>query len=205
MAGLARFAVDQVEFNRLARSVAATLDPEARLPAWPFRPDGAFTHIVEFDRVLGGDFAAVLAALAQAYGDRNVTTVVLDPDLRYYSEAYGLLPGFQVEASSLEKGYNDGLRHEPGGDPTGALAYTANVISIVGSSGAWSVWGQRDWEIALLCTPHDSGPWLSASVPVFGRDLDLDSIRSPAGWGMVLSEEDLRTFWRNVQARGSGQ
>jgi hypothetical protein len=190
MAGLARFAVDHVEFNRLARCVGATLDPEARLPAWPFRPDRAFTHIIEYERVLGGDFAEVLAGLVQAYDDRDVTTVVFDPEPRYYSEAYGILPG---------------LRHEPGGDPTGALAYTANVIAIVGSSGEWSVWGQRDWEIALLCTPHDSGPWLSASVPLFGRDLDLDSIRSPAGWRVALSQEDLKAFRQNIQRRGSGQ
>ena len=205
MAGLAMFATDGVQFDRLAHSVGAVAELRARLPAWPFRPQAAFSHVIEYDRVLGGDFAAVLVALAQAYGDGAVATVVLDPDVRYYSEAYGILPGFQVETASLEAGYGEGLRHEPGGDPTGALAYTANVIAIAGASGQWALWGQRDWEIALLCTPHDSGPWSRTPVPVFGRDVDLDSIRSPAGWGVALAEEEVREFWQNVRSRGSGQ
>lgn len=205
MAGLAKFATDRIEFDRLAQSVGAVVELGARLPAWPFRPQAAFSQVIEYDRVLGGDFAAVLVALAQAYGDHTVATVVLDPDVRYYSEEYGTLPGFQVETASLEAGYGEGLRYEPDGDPTGALAYTANVIAIAGSSGQWALWGQRDWEIALLCTPHDAGPWLRTAVPIFGRDLDLDTIRSPAGWGVALSQEELREFWQNVRSRGSDQ
>ena len=117
MASHAKFATDQTEFDRLARSVGAVVEEfGARLPAWPFRPRRAFSHVIEYDRVLGGDFAVVLLALAQAYSDHAVATVVLDPDVRYYSEAYGILPGFQVETASLEAGYSEGLRHEPGGD-----------------------------------------------------------------------------------------
>ncbi|GAA4625637.1 hypothetical protein [Cellulomonas oligotrophica] len=205
MAGLAEFATDQIEFDRLAQSVGVVVELGARLPAWPFRPQRAFSHVIEYDRVLGGDFAAVLLALARTYNDHAVATVVLDPDVGYYSDAYGILPGFQVETASLEAGYVEGLRLEPGGDATGALAYTADVIAIAGSSGKWALLGQRDWEIALLCTPQDSGPWSRTPVPVFGRDLDLGSIRSPAGWGVELAEDEVREFWENVRSQGSGR
>lgn len=149
--------------------------------------------------MLGGRFAAVLIALAQTYGDRTVATIVLDPDARFYSEVCGFLPGFQVEAGSPETGYGTGLRYDPVGDPAGATEYAANVIAIAGSSGRWVLWGQRDWEIALLCTPQGSGPWERMPVPVFGRELVLDSIRSPAGWGVALGEAELREFWQSVR------
>lgn len=204
MVGLTKFASTQIEFDHLTKSVGALMDLGARLPTWPFQSQQSFVHVVEYDRVLGSDFATVLLALAQAYRDHAVAAVVLDPDASYYREEYGVLPGFQVESTSLESGYGEGLRHEPGGDPTGAIAYTANVFAIAGSSRKWALWGQRDWEIALLCTPQDTGPWLRTPVPLFGRDLDLNSIRSPAGWGVALSEQELDQFWRNVRAHGSG-
>jgi hypothetical protein len=56
------------------------------------------------------------------------------------------------------------------------------------------LWGQRDWEIALLLTQDESGPWAAVPVPAFGRDIDLASIRSPDGWGVTLNE---RTFRRS--------
>lgn len=109
-----------------------------------------------------------------------------------------------ADDESLRESYAAGLHYEPGGDPTGALAHTINVIGIAGSSGAWSAWGQRDWEIGLLLTPESQGPWLQQPVRWFGRDIDLDSVRSPAGWGVSLGDRERSTFWLNVRERGSG-
>jgi len=205
MSSFFKRATSQADFDRLTETVGSVVELKSRLPAWPFRPAaGAFGQVIEYDRVLGDDFAEVLVALTRTYLDQSVATVVLGPDVQYYRTAYGTLPGFEVEAAWLEAGYGEGMRYEPRGDPTGALAYTANVIAVAGSARRWALWGQRDWEIAVLCTPHDVGPWLDTSVPVFGRDLDLDAIRSPAGWGVPLSEGERREFWRNLRLRGSG-
>lgn len=105
----------------------------------------------------------------------------------------------------MRDGYGDGLRHEPGGDPTGAMAYTLNVMTVSGSSGAWAVWGQRDWEIALLLTRDPGGAWRDAGVPWFGHDVGLDSIRAPSGWGMPLSGEKVAAFQAHLRERGSGR
>lgn len=200
----ARFAVDQRAYERLLAFIGGALETESRFPELPVRRAKSFANVVEFDRLLGSEFGSVLASLVRRYQDLSVAVVVLDPTPEYYVGAYGVFPAFEVQGPSLELGYHEGLRHEPGMDPTGAIAYTANVLGIAGSSGEWSVWGQRDWEIALLFAAHDDGEWLSTPVPILGRDTDLDAIRSPAGWGMNLSDADRATFSLNLQTRGSG-
>jgi hypothetical protein len=208
MTDSASFAADIPELLRMVQIVDAAVDPVVRFPQWPFKAPRAFAHIVEFDRVLGGTFGDVLELLAQTYDDRDVTTVVFEPHVSDYRKDYGFLPAFKVEASLLRfegaKGYWKGLRFEPGGDPTGAIAVSADVIAIAGSSGQWAVWAERDWEIGVLCTPHDSGPWSKTEFPLFGRDIDLADIRGPEGWCTPLSAANLREFWRNVRSRGSG-
>jgi hypothetical protein len=188
----------------LLAELRGELDPTARLPEWPFLANSGFVTIYEYDRLLGGSFGTVLHALAQFHDDRTVTVVGLDPPTAYYSDEYGYLPAFQITRDSIVDAYAEALRYEPGGDATGAMAFTVNVVGIVGSSGAWSAWGQRDWEIGLVLTDEAQGPWLEGQVAWFGRDVDLDSIRSPAGWGASLSEEERFTFWRNIRERGSG-
>jgi hypothetical protein len=199
-----QFAGNDKDFAELVAEVRRQLDPAARLPNWPFLTSSGFVTIYEYDRMLGGDFGLVVQALAQTHGDRLVTVVGLDPPAAYYGDGYGFLPGFRIADDLVAASYGAALRYEPGGDPTGAMAFTINVVGIVGSSGAWSAWGQRDWEIGLVLTPESQGPWLQQPVPWFGPDVDLDSIRSPAGWGTSLAAEDRSTFWRNVRERGSG-
>ncbi|MGH3248466.1 MAG: hypothetical protein ACRDOI_19990 [Trebonia sp.] len=199
-----RFADNDDSFSEIVEIVYDQLDTGRRLPDWPFKMLAGFAAIYEYDRILGGDFGSVIATLVSAYGDEVVTVVGFEPLPSYYRDAYNFYPGFQVPGRSVGDGYGEGLRYEPGDDPTGAMAYTLNIIAIVGASGAWSVWGQRDWEIGLLLTRDPSGAWLSDDVPRYGHDVDLASIRSPVGWGIPLSDAQLQTFSKNLRERGSG-
>jgi hypothetical protein len=192
-------------FVELKRVLAGSLDLSARLPNWPFRAESGYVTIYEYDRVLGSSFGAVLQALADAHGDVTVAAIGLSPEPAYYRREYGFFPGFETAGASVGVDYGVGVRWEPGGDPTGSLGDTLDVIAIAGASGAWSVFAQRDWELGLLLTPNPVGAWLHSGVPWFGRDIDLDSIRSPSGWGASLSQIDLATFWRHVRERGSGR
>lgn len=204
MSALPRFPSDAAEFTEVVDAVSRSIDSSRRLPDWPFRASGGFLTIYEYDRVLGGGFGRVLESLAMDFGDREIYVVGVAPEASYYLDGYEMFPAFSVGRGSLEASYTAGLRHEPDGDPTGALGDSLDVVVMAGSSGAWSIWAQRDWEIGLLLTAAPSGSWRSTDVPWFDRDINLDSIRSPAGWGLDLSEDDLATFWRNVRERGSG-
>jgi len=199
-----RFADSDDSFSELVKVVHAQLNTACRLPDWPFKMLDGFAVIYEYDRILGGDFGPVIAALASAYGDEVVTVVGFEPSPSYYRDAYNFYPGFQVPGRSAGDGYGEGLWYEPGGDPTGAMGDTLDVVAIVGASEAWSVWGQRDWEIGLLLTRDLGEAWLGDDVPRYNHDVDLASIRSPAGWGMPLSDAQLETFEKNLRGRGSG-
>jgi hypothetical protein len=198
-------AESQDEFSELEAELQQQIHTSARLPDWPFRAISGFVTIYEYDRILGSTFGTVLEALSDAYGDDTVTVIGLEPEMAYYRDEYSYFPGLRIARASIRDGYGEGLRREPDGDPTGALAYTVNVVGMVGASGVWSIWGQRDWEIGLLLTPDSSGRWLKAPVPWFDREIDLDSIRSPSGWGVHLSDQERSMFWQNVQDRGSGR
>ncbi|MCR6689360.1 hypothetical protein [Cellulomonas sp.] len=160
--------------------------------------------MIEYSRMLGGTFGLTLAALTRAYGDESVATVILDPGVPYYTNGYGVFPAFQVRTASVAERYGEGMQRAPGGDPAGAFVDSADVVAIAGSSGRWAVWGQRDWEIGLLCTPHDSGPWEKSPVPLFGRHVELNDLRAPAGWCLPLSDDDVSEFWQNLRSLGSG-
>lgn len=198
-----RFPVDSAEFTHLKGLVGQCIDTSCRLPDWPFRATG-FLTICEYDRVLGGQFGRALEALAADFGDTEIHVTGIEPEVSYFRDGYGIFPAFSLDSDSCASGYEAGLRYEPGGDPTGALGDSLNVVAIIGSSGAWSVWAQRDWEIGLLLTAAASGSWKTIDVPWFGPDVDLDSIRSPAGWGLTLTDGDLATFRRHIQERGCG-
>jgi hypothetical protein len=199
----ARFATTADEFAELTRRVSGPIDISQRLPAWPFRAPTGFATIYEYDIVLGGDFGLALEALAGTHGDDVVYVVGVEPEMTYYRDEYGMLPAFEVNAAELADGYFAGITHEPGGDGTGALNFSLDAVAMTGSSGAWAVWAQRDWEIGLLLTPEPEGPWL-ATEPWFDREIDLAEIRAPAGWCMPLTDDDLTTFRQNVRTRGSG-
>jgi hypothetical protein len=198
------FPTSELGFQALRGSLAARVDLDARLPTWPFRAVSGYATIFEFDRILGGDFADVLAELSRAYGDDAVTALGIDPAPPYHQVEYGHFPAFRIAGESVDVGYYEALRFAPRGDLTGSLGISLNVMAITGSSGAWSVFGERDWEIGLLLTPDRDGPWLEAGVPWFGHDVDLDSIRSPAGWGMPLTAADRDEFARHLRKRRSG-
>lgn len=198
------FATNQGDFQRMRRFVETQVNLLARLPEWPFKETGGHITLFEYDRVLGADFGEVLNALACAYDESSIVVIGIEPSASYYGDEYGLLPAFSLAPGRIEANYGAAMQFAPMGDPTGALGDTLDVLAMTGSSGEWSLFAQRDWEIALLLAGDEEGPWLATSVPHFARDIDLDSIRSPAGWGAFLSTQDRETFNRNMRDRGSG-
>lgn len=192
------FFVGTAGYDRAVQSVSTAVDISARYPMRPFRERTGTVSIVEFSRCLSGDFGAVLAQLARCFDDTSVTMVALEPDPSIYLSSFTTAPAFRVDVQDLPAGFGDALVWEPSGPINGALLYTLDCFTIVGSSGRWAVWAQRDWDIAAILTPFPDGPWRDTGIPFYGPSLDLASIRQPAGWGLPLSAEEINQFWLNM-------
>jgi hypothetical protein len=116
------------------------------MPDWPFRLRAANADVCQYGHAIEGAFGAVPQALVDYHGDCTVSLAVLEPSPRYYRENYDAYPAFALPGRALSETYWDSVALEPGGDPTGAVTYTADVVALVGSSGTWAVWGERSWE-----------------------------------------------------------
>jgi hypothetical protein len=198
------YAADRSQFASIQRSVEESVSPGTRFPDWPFRADRGFVTIYEYDRILGEDFGEILESLVDTYSDELVFILGIDPPWEYYKKSYGFYEALSLPGASVWEDYFSAMMWHPGGDPTGALRFTLNVVAMAGSSRKWALLGQADWEIAVLLTDRAEGPWLNRDIPGWVGFFDLSDIRSPPGWGMPLSDTDLETFWRNIRMRGSG-
>ncbi len=193
------------EFAACQAKAESAVDPAARLPDWPFIRPAGYVAIAQYERLLGTDFVPVLEALAGAYGDEDITLVVIEPDPSYYQQHYGHLPGFRVLRAGLGDGYWAGLSHEPHGDPTGAIAYTADVVAVVGSSGSWAVWGQRDWDLVLVHASTADDAWLKVDVPFVAPHQALEDFTALERSATPLTEAHISTFLRNLDAQTLGR
>lgn len=183
-------------------AVSISLDGSVRFPTWPFKMDHSYAATCEFGSALSGDFEEVLVNLAAFYGDMQVTVLGLAPSWSSYEEEYHFYPGFHLSSASIVHGYGDALFFEPDGAAIGSLYHSLDAFAIVGSLNQWAVYGQRDWEIALLVTPDASGPWLDTGIAWFERDWDLQTFRQPEGWQMP---DDVKRLRSNIMNRGNGQ
>lgn len=187
------------DFASILATVTSVVNPSKRLPDLPFVARSGTVAVGEFTRLLGIKIVPVLQALAQAYGDGDVATAVIDPAPSYYAQHCGFLPAFTVMTHELDDGYWEGLTFSPSNDPTVEIGESADVIAVVGSSRRWAVWGQRSWELAVVWA-EEAGPWLDAGVPFVSPRAALEDFAGYGTWGTRLDDDDVAAFIRNVDA-----
>lgn len=183
--------------------IGSVIDTAARLPQLPFLAPHGYIAVGQFDHLLGSSITPVFAALAEKHGDDYVTVAVIDPEPFYYQESYSHFPSLRVAAHALDTTtYWAGISYEPGGDPTGAIAFTGNVVAAVGSTQSWSVWAERRWELLLLQTKVPDGDWLRAGIPFPRADEAVqDLMGSPSH--QVHPDAAITELLENLRAFGA--
>ncbi|WP_084125979.1 hypothetical protein [Demequina sp. NBRC 110054] len=196
------YPVDAQSFARILGELAQVLHPDTRLPNWPFEVPEGHADVCQFDHAISGPFGAVLQDLVDTYGDATVSVAVFDPTPDYYRESYGSYPAFTTAGRTVSETFWGAVSYEPGGDPSGSVAYTANVVGIAGSSGEWAVWAERSWDIAIVLSRHSGGRWLSAGVEFVSVEAALADFTEP-DFKVPLSDRARSTFLHNIRMRGS--
>lgn len=191
-------------FERNLRDIERVLETNRRLPDWPFRVPTGNADVCQFSLAVEGPFGAVLQALVDSHADESVSLAVLDPSPDYYRENYGTYPAFTTPGGAIATTYWELVAHEPGGDPTGAVTYTANAVALVGSSGAWAVWAERSWDLAIVLSQQANGPWTSCGVSFVSATEALATFTEP-DFKLPLAPSDRAAFLQNVRVRGRAQ
>lgn len=189
------------EFATCQADVVAVLDLTSRLPELPFRVSGGEIRIAQYEHLLGTDFVPVLAGLADDHGDAAVTIVVVDPDPAYYVKQYSHFPAVRLERAALPERYWEGISYEPSGDPTGAIAYTADVVAVAGATRGWAVWGQRDWDLVLIHSTAPAGPWADTSVPFVSAEEAVQDFTFASSGEVSLAEPEIAALLKNLDGR----
>ncbi|WP_153004125.1 hypothetical protein [Microbacterium testaceum] len=110
-----------------------------------------------------------------------------------YFETYGGYPGFRLKGGDLVAGYWAGLSTN---QPNEFNKYNAgevlyDYISIAGESGRWAVWGQRDWDVALLVV---SGSIERIGTQLAARSADVLTDPDYVVMGYGVSSEDWQSL-----------
>lgn len=198
MIDLTQYPKDPTAFGALLNCITSVLDTDRRLPDWPCRRRSANADVCQYSHAIEGTFGPVLQALVDLHGDEAVSLVVLEPSPRYYRYNYGSYPAFSLSSQDLAEAYWEAVAHEPQGDPTGAVIYTADVVALTGSSKTWAVWAERSWDIAVVFSEHRNGPWLSRGVPFVPAEVALRDFTEP-DFKTPLSPEQRQAFLRNFR------
>jgi hypothetical protein len=197
-----RYPSDRWSFERILGDVERVLKSDLRLPDWPFRVATGKADICQFSLAIEGPFGPVLQALVDTHADESVSLAVLDPRPDYYRENYGSYPAFMTPGGTIASTYWDLVAYEPGDDPTGAVTYTANVVALVGTSGAWAVWAERSWDLAIVVSQHANGPWTSHGVNFVSAAEALATFTEP-DFKVPLPARERAAFLHNVRVRGA--
>lgn len=193
---------EAASFKRILRTIERSLRCDFRLPDWPFVAATGNADMCQFSLAVEGPFGAVLQELVGVYGDANISFAVLDPSPEYYRKYYGSYPAFTTPGEAIAEAFWGSVSYEPEGDPTGSVAYTANVVAIAGDSGSWAVWGERSWDIAIVLSSRRSGPWKSVGVDFVPAVNALADFTEPA-FKQPLADSERAAFLNNVRQRGT--
>lgn len=178
-----------------------TIDLSRRFPQIPLLKLGGHFSVCEYDQLLNPAFGHVIESLMNSFADDKASFVQVEPPMSVYRNLFNREPFFEFDASNAARKYFAAIEFEPSSETGGAFSYTSDALAVSGSSGSWSVWGQRDWEIGLLRTDTADGPWLARGVYFQSAFEPFDGLRGPEGWVMPLSEGELAEFRAGLLGR----
>jgi hypothetical protein len=148
---------------------------DAALPGQVFRHHSA-VRMIEWDLLWSRRFADFVIDLTKSSGSDAFRLLVLSPDpLEYFFHHFGSLPMLTLTSSDDSDAYIRAINRDPGNSPADAIVHNSNVIVGWPSSKRWCLYGDRDFEIALIALQQEElvARVAAAPVPTYSMDSAL--------------------------------
>lgn len=141
-------------YDEAARLLDSLIDRDAELPDQVLRPGVATLRIIDIVELWTVDFFNAAKEVMRLESDQSRLLVAgIRPDpIDYYYRHFRKFPLFQFGASDDAQAYLDALNADPGDSPADALVYNAAVLAVFPESCRWVVYGDRDFEVAIIAT-----------------------------------------------------
>lgn len=145
------------DFEAELQKIDRIIDRNAALPDQVFVRRPVAFYIIDFDQLWLEEFFEDAQRLTNRAGDESFTLAVLRPDPdHYYHTEFGKFPLARFSDADTPQRYINELHRDPGGSPADAIACNSNVILVYPASARWSIYGDRDWEIAIIAVMDDA-------------------------------------------------
>ncbi|MFE7532641.1 hypothetical protein ACFU7Y_44210 [Kitasatospora sp. NPDC057542] len=143
--------VDRDGYLDIRSRSASVFDLDARLPDQVFREDAGDSLFCEFDAVLTQEFWPALCAMARWHGDDRIELLVLEPGLdEFYLPECRTYPAMSLSVDAGVDDYWEKIGFTSDDDFAESIAISAKAIAVIGPSGRWGCWGERDPEVAIF-------------------------------------------------------
>lgn len=162
------------EYPHVTQVLEQCLDLRKKLPQSPFKCDG-YNSLCEYEHVCGGLFGPALDALCKLYGDEYIVAATIDPEKEWFQQYYNSSGAFVINADRVATDYPIVIDYKPNGDITGRIQFISMIFAIAGSSGKWSIWGERMLGTAIIRTAGDDQSWRPSEIWFPNVDEALES------------------------------
>ena len=192
------------EFQSVRSAAGRVVNLDATLPAWPFSTGDGVVDICDYTMCLGDLFEPVIESLAGLHGDTSISFIMIRPEpTQQFARRAGFFPAFTLPVEQLSGSYSELLWYTPEGIAA-EMAFAADAFVLFGSSERWTVWGERDWGVALLRSVAGHRSWREYDVPFMDdpREAAIEMIQASLGDGR-LPDHFIEQFEQSVRGGGS--
>lgn len=139
-------------FSQCQSTIDSLIMREKRLPDQVFKkPLSHFAFINSDDIFHAEDFFRGMQSFLAGLGESRWFLAVIDPDpVGYFFRHFGKYPIIEISAGDTADDYQNMLRDDPGNSPADAIASNSTIILLYSDSGRWAIYGDRDYELAVI-------------------------------------------------------
>lgn len=197
--------VERPKYEDAVRLLDSLVDRNAELPDRVFSPTVAVFRILDITELWMAEFFDAAKHVMQVRGDqtRLLVTVIRPDAIGYYYAHFRKFPLFQFDRFDDAQTYLDALNADPGDSPADALVHNGAVLAIYPESCQWVVYGDRDFEVAIIATRdrETQEAWGSTSLVerLYSVRQAIENLLAPM-YGGDVPREVAEAFLRNYAA-----